>query len=496
MHALSMQQSPPKTIVALMRKGVRVVRQMIINPHSTDEDSRRREFILNIILVGSIVLLLFLDATVIRHAIALGSRYVGISPIAFSLIPLFFMFLLFLSRRGFFVIASYLLIATYLLTITYTVIRWGVYVPTPLLGYALIIVMAGILLGTRSGFVLTGIIVAFITPLWYLQAHGLISVESQRIDGSDGLVFGALYAIIMLITWLSNREIERSLIRARTSEAALKQERDLLDVTVTERTRELREAQFEKVEQIYRFAEFGRLATGLFHDLLNVLNAFSLRVDENAEDVPGDGTTPHRPFLDDAFDKTKQIEHFMYAIRLQLDHRESMKRFSLNEAISQIVQLVSYKANKEHVRIVFDHLATSDIAYFGDPMKFHQVILNLVLNGIDAHEKIPPTNSSRHTVTVNIEDIDGVAIIHVRDNGCGIPKTAIGKIFDPFFSTKSSGKGMGIGLASVKKIIEESLRGTIAVESREGLGSDFLITFPLASLDTNEPIQPTKLHTP
>ena len=200
------------------------MRARLIEPRSADEDSRRREYILNVILLGSILILLLFDAFVWYHAIGMGPGYHEISPTAFSTIPAFFMLLLLLSRRGYFVPASYLLIAAYFLSDSYAACRWGVNMPTVLLGYALVIIIAGILISTLFGFVLTGITALLIVPLWYLEVHGSLAVQPQTFDGTDGIVFAAFYALIMVVTWLSNREIEKSLLRARTSERALKED--------------------------------------------------------------------------------------------------------------------------------------------------------------------------------------------------------------------------------------------------------------------------------
>lgn len=117
-----------------------------------DEDLQRKEHILNIILVGSIVMLAILDASVLFYSIRDGAAYSGIPFAVFSVLPAFFIFLYILSRRGFASVASYLLIAAYLASDSYAAYRWGVGMQMVLIAYALIIVMATILCGTKFGF--------------------------------------------------------------------------------------------------------------------------------------------------------------------------------------------------------------------------------------------------------------------------------------------------------------------------------------------------------
>ncbi len=73
------------------------------------------------------------------------------------------------------------------------------------------------------------------------------------------------------------------------------------------------------------------------------------------------------------------------------------------------------------------------------------------------------------------------AIIKIADNGSGIPSDKIGQIFNPFFTTKEPGKGTGLGLFIVKQVVERN-KGTINVESQEGVGTTFTLTFPIAEL--------------
>jgi len=244
-----------------------------------DEDLQRKEYILNVILIGSIVMLAILDASVLFYSTKDGTTYSGVPFAVFSVLPAFFIFLYVLSRRGFSRAASYLSIVAYLASASYAAYRWGVGMPMVLIAYTLIIIMTTILCGTKFGFFITSLIAVFITPLWDAQIHGVIATQMQHLSADDAIVFSILYFLVMIVAWLYNREIERSLQRAKSSEQALKEERDLLEVKVAKRTDELRRAQLDKVQQLNRLAELGQLSSGLFHDILNLLTALSLRAD-------------------------------------------------------------------------------------------------------------------------------------------------------------------------------------------------------------------------
>lgn len=454
-----------------------------IEPRSYDEDEQRRERILNIILVGSILMLGLFDGIVLYYSLVEGAAYHDIPFIIFSVLPAFFVLLYALSRRGCFVLASYLLIAAYFLSISYASFRWGINLPAALLGYALLITMSSILVGSRFGFVATSVISAFMIAIWHFQFYGMLPMDHSTRNNSDALVFAILFFLLTTVAWLSNREIEKALARARRSERAVKVERDLLEVKVVERTRELQAVQLEKIDHLYRFAEFGQLASGLFHDLLNLVNTVSLRAELNAGSAD-----EAKALLNTASNAQTEIDRFREAFRKQLSREELSEKFIPKESIEHAMQFLGYPAKQAGVRMEFSGEA---FEYFGNPLKFHQIVVNLILNAIESFEKMVDAPSGRRRITIGLKRINGEVILSVEDNGCGMSEALQAKIFEPFFTTKDGHKkGIGIGLAITKRIIENDLRGKIAVESIEGNGTTFLVSFP----QNNESIQDIASH--
>ena len=95
------------------------------------------------------------------------------------------------------------------------------------------------------------------------------------------------------------------------------------------------------------------------------------------------------------------------------------------------------------------------------------VVKELVENAVDA---------GANAVTVEIRD-GGTSLVRITDNGCGIPKDLRKHVFEPFFTTKKDGKGTGIGLTVVKRMVEEH-GGWIQVQSEEEKGTTFIMNFP------------------
>ena len=197
-----------------------------------ENDLPRRTSILNVILVGSLVMLVILDALVLFHSLQEGSYLPRHSVRAILGIASILHPPLRALAAGLLQCGLLLLIAAYFVSDSYAAYRYGVGMQMVLIAYALIIVMATILRGTKFGFFVTGAIAAFIIPLWYAQLHGMVATQAQIMSADDAIVFSILYFLIMIVAWLYNREIERSLRRARISEQALKEERDLLEIKV------------------------------------------------------------------------------------------------------------------------------------------------------------------------------------------------------------------------------------------------------------------------
>lgn len=270
-------------MLTLVRMGIHFCYCKLIEPHSIIEDDRRHEYILNIILTGFIGLLIPLFSFLIISHIALGVSDYEVPIITFGSFTVLFIVMLTFSRKGYFKIVTYLFILIYFILSTWGISQFGIELLLANLSYVVIIIISSILVSTRFSFIVATIISVTLIIFGYLQIHGIINPDTGwktvPILLHDPIELSAFFFLVVILTWLSNREIETSLARARKSEAALTLERDNLEITVAERTREIKSLQAEKVAQLYRSAEFGRLSSGLFHDLMNPLNALIGNID-------------------------------------------------------------------------------------------------------------------------------------------------------------------------------------------------------------------------
>jgi signal transduction histidine kinase len=144
--------------------------------------------------------------------------------------------------------------------------------------------------------------------------------------------------------------------------------------------------------------------------------------------------------------------------------------FSSLKQIHEAIALVEASFKNNNIIIHCD--AAEDVMLLGFPNEFSQVLLNLLVNAKDA---IQSSNRMDGLVEVRLTARDGSGCITVQDNGGGIPEAIIGRIFDPYFSTKN--RGSGIGLYMSKMIIEDNMNGTITARNVKD-GAEFTICIP------------------
>lgn len=146
--------------------------------------------------------------------------------------------------------------------------------------------------------------------------------------------------------------------------------------------------------------------------------------------------------------------------------------FELADIVSDACDILQAEARRRELTLVVRNAATPG-RVFGDPVQIQQVLINLVLNAMDAVANLP---SDRRTIVVSVVPEAGGLAVTVRDRGRGIATEHVPKLFDSFFSTKR--RGMGLGL-SIARTIVEAHAGRIRVESDPGHGTVFHVSLPV-----------------
>ncbi len=423
-----------------------------------DSDRRNREIVLNSLLAGTFILLslflllLLIDA--LLHTMFPGQR------IAATLVVLIFLgYLYYASGKGRFRRTAYMLVGLYLLMAIAIVAEWGLYTPTGVLLFSLVVVLAGILLGAAYSLYAVIVVAGALSAVQLAQSSGHLHPNldwlTQPSSFVDVISYSFVFGTIALVSWMFNHQMERSLKHAQRAEAALSRQKALLEIKVEKRTRQLQAAQLEEMQQLYRFAELGQLSTALLHDLANHLTTLTL-------DIEGLGEQNNSHMLRRAKRSMRYIDDMVHQVRDQLHDQSQPKRFSVAGEIDEVMKILAPKAQRAQVTVEWENPPDKTSSCYGEPSRFRQLIANLISNGIDAYPEASKTTESNRHVAVNLKATAARITITVSDWGRGINTQDRARIFDPFFSTKA--KGMGIGLFITRQIAEEHFGGTITLD--------------------------------
>ncbi|MFY9844220.1 MAG: sensor histidine kinase [Terriglobales bacterium] len=236
---------------------------------------------------------------------------------------------------------------------------------------------------------------------------------------------------------------------------------------------QLRESRVE-IEVLHRtqmsraehLATLGELATGLAHEIRNPLAGIAGVIEIIGRDLPS--TSPALAVVKDVRLEIAQINRILTdLLETARPHPPQICLSNLNTTVEHAVMLARQQVLSKPIKIELQK--APDLAEVEhDSDQIHQVLLNLLLNGVQALE-------GEGTVQVEIGSQDECATVVVSDTGRGIPPQNLTNIFRPFYTTKGNGTGLGLSLA--RRIVEEH-HGRIEVSSVVGKGSKFTVLLP------------------
>lgn len=223
----------------------------------------------------------------------------------------------------------------------------------------------------------------------------------------------------------------------------------------------------EQLRKTERVAELGTLASGMAHEIGTPMNVILGRAEYLMDRVKEE---PVKKGLQTIVAQVERITRVMNQL-LAFARRKPPERgpLVLKDIVEGSLELFRERLAKSGVTVELD-LDDHCSAAQADADQMSQVMINLIMNALHAME-------DGGTLRVGLESDQDRIKLMVGDTGHGIPKDALPKIFEPFYTTKEFGKGTGLGLTVVKGIIEEH-QGTITVESEEGRGTRFTILLP------------------
>jgi len=293
---------------------------------------------------------------------------------------------------------------------------------------------------SKFGIPLTLAIVCMIILISLIDT--MYAAEDEQ-SATDSLFLGiiAMIAVFSAIVITINKNLSR-LVKMRTEE--LIDQRNNLENLVAEKTQALLKTE--------RLSAIGELSGRLAHDLRNPLSVMKMSVDlikQNPEDTKiSDPTVTKRiDLIEKSIDRiSHQVDDVLGYVR---NSPLSLSNVSLHQLIESSIEKINVPNDVDIT------ISKNDISIDCDPIKLDAVFINLIVNSIQA---MPEGGK----LEIKISDNDNMVIIEFVDSGKGVPTEYISKVFEPLFTTKQ--KGTGLGLASCKNIIEQH-HGTISVKN-------------------------------
>jgi PAS domain S-box-containing protein len=284
-----------------------------------------------------------------------------------------------------------------------------------------------------------------------------MAVSSRPMLDDDGLYLGARASV-------------RDITEKQRLREQLRLQNEHLEQLVQERTAKI--AQLEKHRlQMQKLAALGELSAGVAHEINNPLagirNAFALLKRSLPTDVRH---YDKLDLIDKEIERISGITHQMY--QLYRPSQQQLSEFAIQHVVDETIALTLPMAKKHQVIMEADFTGVLHEQVESREGELKQILLNLVRNAIQA-------SSKGQKIVIEVATTDSDLTIRVRDYGAGIHEEMADRIFDPFFSTKTTnvGEGMGLGL-SVTRGLVEAMNGNISVHTAELQGTQFVVELP------------------
>jgi len=257
----------------------------------------------------------------------------------------------------------------------------------------------------------------------------------------------------------------------------------VIDITARKQAELEHERQNIELVRVGRVAVMGELAASLAHEVNNPIGAIVANASAGERLLAAGkiGTEEMTELLADIVADGRRAGEIVQGIRTMV--RKGKARRSLvqiNDTIDSLLRIVRAEALGRNVTVTTE--VDSDAGQvWGDPVQLLQVFLNLAMNAFEAMTALP-SNALSLVIRADRNE-NGDVLVSVRDSGPGFPSGLAEQLFEPFFSTKAEGTGMGLAIA---RGIIEAHGGTISAENFDGGGACFTVRLPQAKEDNSQ----------
>ncbi|MFK7778072.1 MAG: ATP-binding protein [Gimesia sp.] len=322
--------------------------------------------------------------------------------------------------------------------------------------------------------------IAYMTLGLYLFSFTALLFTSPSVP-EDWFTQLALMIVWMgWVAWASiafSRLVKRTSLELSLANAQLKQNQELLEERIAQRTSDLQESQALLIQQ-EKHAAFGLLAAGIAHEVGNPLAGISSLVQLLNRHNNDEYTGKQLREVDGQLRRIQRILREL--IDFSRPATSERNRCSINDLIIESLNISKYYKRKKGKKII-THFAENLPVVNVVRDQLVQIFLNLILNAMDATEE-------GESIEITTEARSGQILISVHDSGCGIHEQDHEKLFQPYFTTKS--QGTGLGLFVCKNILEHTNSGTIEIDETVKDGAKFIVSLNCEELNSLADIPP------
>lgn len=450
-----------------------------------NEDLKRKKLILNTLCLSVLSFLILLIILYTYSILSTERDYNNILLILF----LYFIVTVIafvLGRKDKTRASALVLIISMYTCILYGSCLFGIDLPTILLAIFIIVLISGILLDSKSGIVTAILLSIHLFIFNYMERYNIININNTwkfgGMEVDDVIEYSFLLLFAAIISWLNNIQLYKTLDRSKKAEERLIEERNTLDIKVQQKTEEIKKMQIEKINSMYRMVEFGRISSGLFHDIITPLTNINLNV-QNLKSTEAEQTLKY------LIPSVKKMDLLIQQAKKQIKTDHTIENFCIQNEILSTMELLKSKAIKYNVKLILIENKNSSYINASKTL-FSHIITNLISNALDSYIYKNATTNAKPIVIIHIKNKIDKIFIRIIDKGQGIPSDILEKIFEPFFTTKQN-HGCGIGLSSTKYIIEKYFSGKITVKSKINQGTTFTVIIPTNINTPTSPLSPS-----